>query len=70
MDYIIREFEIRPVHGHQGTKFSGLLSNLNIAEITDMLNTDHEMPRISLAIWYINRVVFYGTSTAENNIIS
>ena len=38
--------------------------NLKEAEITTM-STDDEMPRMSVASWYINRIVFDGTLTAN-----
>ena len=39
-------------------RFLGYFLSMNEAEITDTLNTNNEMPRISAAIWDINRVVF------------
>ena len=41
---------------------------LNEAEITDTLSIDDEMPRMSVAIWYLNRVGFDGTFIAEYHI--
>ena len=49
VDYVIRKLEIRPIYGHQGTKFSRVFFNLTKAEISDMFSTDDEMPRTSAA---------------------
>ena len=41
---------------------------MNEAEITDTLGTDDEMPRISVAICDVNRVVFYDLSIAKHRM--
>ena len=64
VDYVMRELEIRPIHGLKGSKFSGVFY-LNQIEITDTLSTDEEMPRMSVAIWKINRVGFNGRLIAK-----
>ena len=68
VDYVIRELEIRPVYGHQGTKFSRHLLKLKV-EIIDTSSADDEMSQMSVAVWYVNRAVFDDMSTAEYHII-
>ena len=50
VDYVIRELKKRPVCHYEGTKFSGVVLNLNEVEITDTLSTDDEMPRMFIRV--------------------